>query len=75
MEADAEYIIHYNERQRSVNDLWFCKYGIYTVNWSLLCVTDVLAAVIGKGDSNTVTTPFWELASTERQQYLASHLG
>jgi len=47
-----------NEHQWSVNDLWFCKYGNYTVIWSLLCVTDVLAAFIGKRYSNMVTTPF-----------------
>ena len=31
--------------------MWFCKCGNYTVIWSLLCVTNVLAAVIGKRDS------------------------
>ena len=58
MAADVEWTIHQNERQRSVNDLWFCKYGNYTAIWSLLCITDVSAAFIGKRDSNMVTAPF-----------------
>jgi len=47
-----------NERQWSVNALWFCKYGNYTVIWLLFCVIDELAAFIGKRESNMVTTPF-----------------
>jgi len=58
------------QRQQSVNDLWFCKYSNYTVIWLLLCITDVLAAFISKRDSNTVTIPFCEWASTERQRSL-----
>jgi len=50
----------------------FSQYGNYTVIWLLLCITDVLAAFIGKRDSDTVTTPFWECASTERQRFLVS---
>jgi hypothetical protein len=38
--------------------LWSCKYGNSAVTWSLLCITDVLAAFIGKRDSNMVTAPF-----------------
>jgi len=45
------------------------------VTWSLLCPTDVLADFIGKRDSNTVTAPFLAWASTERQRFLALHLG
>jgi len=37
-----------NERQCSVNDLWLCKYGNYTVLWSLLGIIDGLAPFIGK---------------------------
>jgi len=44
---------------------------VITVIWSLLCITDVLAAIIGKWDSNTVTAPFWEWTSTERQHFVA----
>jgi len=47
-----------NERQWSVNDFRFCKYGNCIVIWSLLGITYVLAALIGKRDSNTVTAPF-----------------
>ena len=43
--------------------------------WSLSGITDVLAAVIGKRDSNMLIAPFRELASTEHQWLLASHLG
>jgi len=32
--------------------------------WLLFCVTNVLAAFIGKRESNTVTTIFWEWEST-----------
>jgi len=60
MAADFEWTIHENERQWRVNDLWFCKYGICTLIWSLLSVTDVLAAFIGKRDSIMVTAPFCE---------------
>ena len=67
MAADVEWTIHYNERQRSVNDLWFCNYGSYTVIWLLLYITDVLAASIGKNDTNTVTAHFLEWASMEGQ--------
>jgi len=63
------------ERQWSVNDLGFCKYGNYTVIWSLLCIIDLLAAFICKRDSNTVTAAFWEWALTQRQGCLASHVG
>jgi len=58
MAADVEWTIHQNERQHSVNNLWFCKYGNYTVIWSLLFITDVLAASIGKRVRSTVTAPF-----------------
>jgi len=45
------------------------------VTWSLLCITDVLAAWIGKRDRNTVTAPFLAWAPMERQRSLALHLG
>ena len=48
-----------NERQQSVNNLWFCKYGSYTVIWSLLCITDVLAVFLAKG------TATWSLPLSE----------
>jgi len=59
-----------HECQQSVNDLWSCKYGDSQVTWSLLCITDVLAACIGKRDSNTVTAPFLAWASMERQRFV-----
>ena len=58
MAADVECTIHYNERQRSVNDLWSSKYGNSPVSWLFLRMTDALAAFIGKRDSNMVTAPF-----------------
>jgi len=41
-----------------------CEYGNFTVICSLLCISDVLAASIGDRERRTVTTPFWEWAST-----------
>ena len=64
-----------NEHQRSVNDLWFCKSENCRVIWSLLCITNVLAAFIGKRDCNTATAQFWEWASTERQQFVVCKYG
>jgi len=58
MAADVEWTIHQYEHQQSVNELWFGNYGNYTVIWSLLCITDVLATFVGKRHSNAVTTPF-----------------
>jgi len=58
MAADVEWTIDQNERQQSIKDLWVCKYSNYTVIWSPLCITDVLAASIGKSESNTVIAPF-----------------
>jgi len=54
----------------SVIDFWSCKYGNWTVIWSLLAKPDILAAFTGKRDSNMVTAPLWEWASTERQRFL-----
>jgi len=71
--ADAEWTICSNERERSVNDLWSCKYANSPVTWSLLFVTNILAAFVGERDSNTVTTPSLEWVSTEGQQFLAWH--
>jgi len=73
MAADVEWTINENERQRpSVNDLWFCKYGNYTLIWLLLFITDVLAAFVGKRDSNNLTAPFGKCASTERHRFAVS---
>jgi hypothetical protein len=58
-----------HEHQWCVNDLWSCKYGNSIVIWLLLCTTDVLAAYIGKRESNMVTAPFWEWASMECQPF------
>jgi len=44
------------------------------VIWSLLCITDILAAFIGKTDSNMVTARFWECTSMEHQCLFTSHL-
>jgi hypothetical protein len=44
------------------------------VIWSLLCIPDSLAAFIGKRDSNIVSAPLWEWASTEGEWFLALHL-
>jgi len=58
MAPDVEWTIHWNERQHSINNVWIAKYGNYTVIWLLFCITDVLAALIGKGDTNMVMAPF-----------------
>jgi len=58
----------------SFNDLWCWTNGNYIVISSLLCVTDVLAAFVGKRDSNTVTAPFTEWESTERQRFVVLSL-
>jgi hypothetical protein len=49
-----------------------CKYVNSPVIWSLLCITAVLAAIIGKRDTNTVTARFLESASMECQRFLVS---
>ena len=56
-----------NTSQWRVCDFCSCNYSDWTEIWSLLCITYVLAAFIGKTDSNTVTAPFWEWVSTECQ--------
>jgi len=43
---------------------------VITVILLFLCITDVLAAFIGKTDSHKVITPFSEWASTERQRFV-----
>jgi len=70
MAADVECAIHENQRQQSVNDWWFCKYGNYTVIWSLLCISEVLADFVDKRDSNPIPTQFRELVSMERQRFV-----
>jgi len=60
MAPDVEWTIHSDEHQQSIKHLWSGKYGDAIVIWSLLCITDILAAFIGRGDSNTVTTSFQE---------------
>jgi len=75
MAVYIEWTIDWNKLQRSVNDFWYCKYGNWPVIRSLVLITDVLAASIDIRASNMVTAPFWELASTERQQFWACILG
>jgi hypothetical protein len=60
MAAEIEWTMHQNECQQSVNDLWSCMYSNSAVIWSLLFITDVLAAFIGKRNSNTVNAPILE---------------
>jgi len=62
--ADVEWMIHWNELQRSVNNLWSCKYSNSPVTLSLLFITAILAASMGERDCDTVTAPFVECAST-----------
>jgi len=73
--ADFEWTIHWNQRQQSVNNFWSSKFGNWKVIWSLLCISDIMAAFIGKKQGDTVTTPFWEWVSTERQWCSALNLG
>ena len=71
--ADWEWTIYQNEHQRCINDFWSSKFRNWTVIWSLLCITDILAAFIGTTRSYMVTIPFWEWASMARQRWSASH--
>jgi len=75
MAADIEGTIHYNECYRSVDNYLSCKYDNWKVIWSLICSTNILATCIGKRHSDTVTAPFWNWASTDRQWFLGFHLG
>jgi hypothetical protein len=60
MAADVPWTMHYNDRQQIVMDKWSCKSGNSQVIWSMLFITDVLAGVIGKSDSNMFTIPLFE---------------
>jgi hypothetical protein len=62
--AYVEWTIQQNQHRLSVNDLWSCKHGNAPVTWSLLCITHVLAAFIGKRDYTKVTAPFLTWVST-----------
>jgi len=73
--ADMERTMHYNRGQRNVNDNWSCKYSNWKVLWLLLCITDILAAFMGRRDSDTVTAVFWQWASTDTRWLLAFHHG
>jgi hypothetical protein len=53
-----------NECQRSVNHIWCFKFGNWIVSCSLLGITYILAAFLGKKDCNMVTATFWEWEST-----------
>jgi len=64
-----------NECQWSVNDFLSCTSRNENVIWSLLYIIKVLAACIGKRDSDTLTAKYWGWAPTERQQFLVLHLG
>jgi len=63
----------WNERQRSVNNCCSCKWGIWAVICSLLCITYVLAAFIVNNASDTGAATFWQWASMERQQSMLCH--
>lgn len=58
MAVDCEWTIEYNASELSINDFRACKYDNLIAIWSLLGLTDILAAFIGNGDGNTVTAPF-----------------
>ena len=70
MASDVEWAIDENERQPSVNNLWFCKYSNFTVIWAQLCITDVWPTLIDERDSSTVTAPCREWVSTEHEHFV-----
>jgi len=47
-----------NERQQSVNKFWTCKSVNSNVIWSLLCISNVLAAFMGRIAKDIVTALF-----------------
>jgi len=66
MAADYEYTLLENERQRSLNEYWSCKYGNWNMIWSLLSITAVLPAFVGKTESNKDTVRFGKCVSVVR---------
>jgi len=65
---------HDNQRQWRVNNFLSSKSGNYTVIWEWLNITDALGACISETESDTVTAPFWQWASTKGQWCVALHL-
>jgi hypothetical protein len=58
MVANLDWTVHLNEHQQSVNDFESFMYGNWKVTWSLLSITNVLAAFFGQTINNTVTALF-----------------
>jgi hypothetical protein len=58
-----QWIIHFNKHQCSINGLWSGNHGYCNLIWSLLCITNILAACIGKIDSDPA--PFRKWVPTE----------
>jgi len=64
-----------NECQQSVNHFWSCILGNLSGNWLQIVITEVEASLNGKRGSAALYAPSWKWASTERQQFMVSHLG
>jgi len=64
-----------NERQRSVNNSWSCILVNLWGDRLHVVITAVLAAYIGRRDSNTLPASSWTSASTECQRFLVMYHG
>jgi len=63
------------ERQRSVNNSWSCILGTLVGDWLQIVINEVLAAFLGKIESETFPALSWKWASTECQGLLVMYLG
>jgi len=63
-----------NKHQRSVNDCWLCILGTLGGDRLHRVIYNLLAALIGKRESETLPTKCWKWASTECQWFLVLHL-
>jgi len=63
------------ECQRSVNDCWSCIMGYLGGDRLHIAINWLLAAFIGKSESETLSAPSSKSASTECQRLLAFHHG
>jgi len=63
-----------NEHQRSVNDFWSCILGNQNADRLQTVITELLAAIIGTTDCDTLPAPSWKWASTQYQRLLVVYL-
>jgi len=62
------------ECQWSVNDFSLCIIGNLSSEWLQTSIDEILAAFMGKNNSNTLPTTFWNWASMECQQIMVFHI-